>query len=53
MTNILEQAFPVQGIQDIQSLLGDINRQGHRLVCLNGDILEIPYRIYNDLMWFR
>jgi len=49
MKNILEQAFPVQRIQNIQILLGDIDRLGHRLVCLNGRILEIPYRIYNDL----
>lgn len=49
MKNILEQAFPIQPIDAIKSLLPDINGVGGRIICLNGDILEIPYRIYNDL----
>ena len=49
MKNTLEQAFPIQRIEAIKSLLTDINAVGQRVVCLNGDILEIPYRIYNDL----
>ena len=33
----------------IKFLLADIHTLGKRIVCLNGDILEIPYRIYNDV----
>lgn len=49
MKNILEQAFPFQQIDNIKSLLGNIDGLGERTVYLNGNILEIPYRIYNNL----
>ena len=42
MKNILEQAFPIQPIEAIKSLLTDINGLGQRIVYLNGDVLEIP-----------
>ncbi|MFU8926465.1 hypothetical protein, partial [Acinetobacter puyangensis] len=45
----MEQAFPIQPIEAIKSLLNNINGVGQRIVYLNGDILEIPYRVYNDL----
>ena len=49
MKNILEQAFPIQPIEVIKSLLADINGLGQRIVYLDEGVLEIPYRIYNDL----